>query len=137
MAMPPASPAPTMPDPTAPPTDDDEDAGAPADTGDDTPGDEDVLLTVCKEADGTYSLIKGDEEDADGADAAGSADAGAGADSNKQTFDSIGALLKGILDLLKEDASSAGADGSADSQFQSGFDDSAPAKPASPMVQKY
>lgn len=134
--------------PTAAPADDsgmddDTDAGAAgagadatgSDAGGDTdqPGDEDVLLTVCKEADGTYSLIKGDEEDADGADAAGSA-----TDADKQTFDSKGALLKAILDILNEDEeSSGGAAGGGGDQFQAGFDENAPPKPAAPMAQKY
>jgi hypothetical protein len=133
MAMKPtpnAAPSAPMPD-DADPAGAADDAGAAAgdDADTDAPGDEDVLLTVCKEADGTYSLIKGDEEDADGADAAGSA-----TDANKQTFDSVGALLKAILDILNEDKASGG---DADDQFQAGFDDSASPKPASPMAQKY
>lgn len=135
MAMSPTASAAPMPDDAAPA----DDAAAPAvDTGADEPGDENVLLTVCKEADGTYSLIKGDEQDADGADTAGSADvAGSPEQSNKQTFDSVGSLLKGILDLLNEDKSSAGGPGDADDQFNAGFDENAPAKPASPIPQKY
>lgn len=138
MAKPPATSLapPPMPDDAGAPPDDSTDMGATADdTGDDSdPGSEDVLLTVCKEADGTYSLIKGDEEDADGADAAGSATAEG---SGKQTFDSIGALLKGILDVLNEDKASGGSDGDANDQFQSGFDGGSPATPASPIPQKY
>jgi hypothetical protein len=86
-------------------TDDDaarpsDDMGAPA-AGDDAAADPDadtgeVLLTVCKEADGTYSLIKGDEDEP-GEESAG------GENANEQTFDSKGALLKGILDMLNED----------------------------------
>lgn len=134
MAVSPTASAAPMPDDAAPA----DDAAAPVDAGTDEPGDENVLLTVCKEADGTYSLIKGDEQDADGMDAAGSADvAGSPEQSNKQTFDSVGSLLKGILDLLNEDKASAGAPGDADDQFNAGFDENAPAKPASPMAQKY
>lgn len=109
-------------------------AGDDADAGDD----HQVLLTVCKEADGTYSLIQGDEEEADDAGAGGAEGASpaedADASENKQNFDSIGALLKGVLDILKADASSEGGEGSADDQFQAGFDES---KPAAPAAQKY
>lgn len=131
MAMTPtasAAPPPPMPDDATPM--DDADAGAPP--ADDEAGDENVLFTVMLEADGTYSLVKGDEEDADGADTAGSA-----GPEDKQSFDSIGALLKGILDLLKESESSMGATGGSEDQFQSGFDASAPPAPAAPMAQKY
>lgn len=108
------------------------DPGAAGDDGTEEAGDEDVLLTVCKEPDGTYSLIKGDEQDADGADAAGSAtEEGTG----KQTFDSVGSLLKAILDVLKADQESGGGEGG--DQFQAGFDENAPPKPSSPMAQKY
>ena len=63
---------------------------------------------------------------------------GASDDDSGQTFDSIGALLKGILDVLQEDASSEGAPGSAEDQFQSGFsDDSAPTPAGSGSAQKY
>lgn len=111
------------------------DAAAPADDfgavaeGAEEPGSEDVLLTVCKEPDGSYSLIKGDEQDADGADTAGSA-----TESDKQTFDNIGALLKAIMDLLQADERADGAEGG--DQFQAGFDENT-AKPASPIPQKF
>ena len=86
------------------------------------PGDENVLFTVCKEPDGSYSLIKGDEEDASGMDAAGSADMETPAeDTNKQTFTSPGALLKAILDMLNEDAAAASGEGAPEDEFQSGF----------------
>jgi hypothetical protein len=106
-------------------------APAPSMLDDTDAGDEDVLLTVCKEADGTYSLVKGDEQDADGADTAGSA-----APADKQTFDSKGSLLKAILDILNEDEESAGGEGSSGDQFQAGFDENAPPKPAS-LAQKF
>lgn len=140
MALPPVAPAaddaaPAPPDDTAAAADDTAAPEGEEDTSD-------VLLTVCKEADGTYSLIKGDEEDADGADMAGSADVdGTPEQAGKQMFDSKGALLKAILDILNEDESSGGADGSSEDQFQSGFGAGAappaPAAPPSPMPQKY
>lgn len=150
MAMPPAvaeTPAPMADDTEQPPADD---ASASDDSGsEDDAGSENVLLTVCKEADGTYSLIKGDEEDADGMDAAGSSDVeGTSEEAGKQTFDSKGALLKAILDILNEDEASASGDtGSSEDQFQDGFSGaSAPpagagskvgAGTASPLAQKY
>lgn len=137
MAKTPTPSAAPMSDDAADPDDQDTDAGAPdqGDDSDDDAGSEDVLLTVCKEADGTYSLIKGDEEDADGEDTAGSADqAGSPEASNKQTFDSKGALLKGILDILNEDESSTGAGG--EDQFQAGFSGGSGGT-AAPPAQKY
>lgn len=123
------------------PEEEDEDAGASAgvedmgNLGGEKEGSEDmVLLTVCKEPDGTYSLIKGDEEDAP---AEGEEAAAPGAESNKMMFDSVGALLKGILDLLNEDKSSEGAEGSSEDQFAAGFDENAPPKPAAPIPQKF
>lgn len=125
----------------AAPDDMEDPADAPADTGDagdagaedtEEPGEENVLFTVCKEPDGTYSLIKGDEQDASGMDAAGSADMENPATA-KKTFDSPGALLKACLDILNEDE---GGEGGGDSQFQAGFDESAPPKPPG-MAQKY
>lgn len=102
--------------------------------------DHEVILTVCREADGSYRLIQGDEEDADATgeaedDAVGAipADEGAG-----KTYDSVGALMKAILDVLNEGESSEGEEGSSEDQFQMGFG-GAPAagggtKPASPLV---
>lgn len=143
MALPPAvadTPAPMADDTDAPA----DDTSAADDSGAEDAGDENVLLTVCKEADGSYSLIKGDEEDADGADAAGSGDTpGTPEASGKQTFEDKGALLKAILDILNEDEASAGGDGgSSEDQFQAGFG-GAPTAPAGgagaaqPMAQKY
>ncbi len=138
-----------MPAAAAPmPADDDEDdtggdtggadMGGDAGGDDDAPGDEDVILTVCKEADGTYCLYKGDEEDADGADAAGSADAEGGeAGSNKQTFEDKGKLLKAILDILNEDEESGGGAGGGEDQFAAGFNEGAPGAAAAAPAQKY
>lgn len=149
-------------DPTAglgDPTDPGTDSGADTDSGE-------VLLTVMKMGDGTYKLIKGDEDDTgDTGEGASADDAAAGPDASApaggagddmtsmaggmggsaapadegQTFDSVGALLKGILDIVKEDSASDGAPGSSQSQFESGFgDDSEPTPvPAPKMAQKY
>lgn len=113
---------------------DDDDAASPGmDEGADEGGedDNDVLLTVLKEADGTYRLIEGDEDDeAEGGE-------GGSDESEGKTYDSKGALLKAILDVLNEDESSEGAEGGSEDQFQSGYNENAPAKPAAPMPQKY
>lgn len=105
------------------------------------------LLTVFKEADGTYSLVKGDDPDT-GIDDIGAADsgvdAGAGAvegedidQPGRQTFDSPGALLKAILDILNEDEAAAGGEeGTADEQFEAGFGAPEPGGEKS-LAQKY
>jgi hypothetical protein len=56
----------------------------------------------------------------------GGAMGGAGADGGQQV-DSIGAALKAALDILNEDASSAGAPGSSQDQFDAGYN--APQEP--------
>lgn len=140
------------------PADDDDATGAAA--GDDTGGDEDddqddgstVLLTVMVNKDGTYELIAGDEDEDEGADESGDdaepgedegGEAGGGGEGEEgggqpegQTFDSVGALLKGILDLVKNHEDMAGGEGSADSNFNAGFEGGAAASPPK-MAQKY
>lgn len=138
MALPPA-------DAAAPAMEEDAGAPAPADdpgAGDAAPEEEgdsgEVLLTVCKEADGTYRLIQGDEEDAEPAAGGEAEGAGATDEGSGKVYDSKGTLLKGILDILNEDEQSAGAGGSSEDQFQSGFGGAAGgAAPAGPMLQKY
>lgn len=149
MAMPPDAGAAA---PDAAPMADDDAGGSDTDTTD--AGDQGtVLLTVLKDADGTYRLIQGDEDDdmdagaAAGAgtdDGTGAAPMGGGAEG--KPYDSKGALLKAILDILNEDEASAGGDtGSSEDQFQSGFGGptpggggaTAPAAPAGVMPQKY
>lgn len=122
------------------------DPSAPADTGAADAGPT-VLLTVMDLHDGTYSLIQGDEDEAgEGDDASAAAapadgsapapDAGA---SSGQTFDSVGSLLKAILDLLKTHEESASGDGSAQDNFDAGFSGGSSASPPkSPaLAQKY
>lgn len=130
-----ADPAMAGPMVDAPPTDD---------QGTDQPAGPNVLLTVLDLGDGTYKLIEGDEDEdqGTGGDAAGDAGGlpssggmGAGASGSTvpsgmgssdgsasgagQTFDSIGSLMKGILDVLQK--SEAGADGSEDDNFDAGY----------------
>lgn len=97
---------------------------------DDAAGDEatsNVLCTILDNGDGTFTLVKGDEEE--GAPALGGAgesedggvmpmggDAGA---PQGQTFNSPGELLKGVLDLLNE--KSAPDDAMADNDLNAGF----------------
>ena len=127
-------------------TSDPDAAAPPDDTGDDDADQGTVLLTVMKNSDGTYTLIDGDEDQDDGdeGDAMGAGAAapgvgapGAGAESGGQTFDSIGALLKGILDLVKAD-SEQDEGGSGADNFAAGFAGGASASPPKPtMAQKY
>lgn len=142
----------------APPPDaaDDDGATPGADTppaaGDEAADQPTVLLTVMDNGDGTYTLIKGDE-DADSDESPDDADAAAGAagttppataaapgadEDQGQTFDSPGALLKGILDLLKDHESEASGEGSDDDNFSAGFAGGSSASPAKPtMASKY
>lgn len=108
------------------------DAGAaPAPAADDAApgaGGGTVLCTVMSNGDGTYTLVKGDEEDA----GVGGEAAPAG-----QTFDSPGALLKGILEIV-QDSESAG-EGSADDNFDAGYvsEGGEPTPPAGAAGKKY
>jgi hypothetical protein len=139
------------------------DPGAGSDAGDTGGGDE-VVVTITKTADGSYMVYAGDEpddgggadlssDDADAMGAAGGAPAGGAAGgaaggggamggdmggASGQPADSIGAALKLAMDILKDDESSAGADGSADDQFNAGFSGApAPGGGAGGMAQKY
>ncbi len=142
----------------APDTGDDADAGASADASDTGGSDEKKLCTIMfSPSSGEFRLIEGDEdegdedegseagasgEDASGAGAEGSdADAGEGeGDEQGTTYDSAGALLKGVLDLVKQAQSSASGAGSPEEQMQAGYngDDSGGAGGSSAsMAQKY
>lgn len=108
--------------------------------GDAAGGEEDgdgktVLLTVCKEADGTYRLIPGDEPEPEEGD-----DGEASGEDMGKTYDSIGSLLKAILDMLNAKAGDEGTDeASGEDEFQKGFgaDAAAGAAGGAPMAQKY
>jgi hypothetical protein len=120
-------------------------AGMDADPSAAAPAGADVLVTICKNDDGTYTVYAGDEPDAssgdmsgDDADAMGdTGSAPASPPSQGQPADSIGAALKAALDILKSDASSAGAPGSADDQLAAGYSASQSPTPASGPAQKY
>lgn len=140
--------------------DEDENAGA-SDEDDSEQGDDDksdVLLTVLDNGDGTYTLIQGDEDDDEdeGQDGAGSddeadqsesgagdegAEGGNGEEADKpegQHFASLGALLKGIMDLVKDHEASNSGEGTDDDNFNAGFSGGSEASPPRPtMSQKY
>ena len=118
--------------------------GAGQPMGDDGGDDASVVLTVLKGPDGSYVLVKGDESEDDEGDEGESADddaagAGGGAaggmgggagmgggEDAGQHYTSIGALMKGIMDMLNEDAAGGGAGGGgAADQFAAGFNDQA------------
>lgn len=87
-----------------------------------------VLCTVMKNSDGTFTLIAGDEPEAGGeAPVEGEQPTGA----EDQTFDAPGALLKGILELIK-------ASGSDEEEgFDAGFNADKAPTPGKDMPQKY
>jgi hypothetical protein len=130
------------------------------DAGDDS-GDN-VIVTICKNDDGSYTVYAGDEPDSGGgadmsdddtdamgpagdAPAPGGGAGGAGGSGmgggmgapQGQPADSIGAALKIALDLLNADKSSEGAPGNADDQLAAGFSASQSPTPATGPSQKY
>lgn len=120
-------------------------AGDPAGGGD---GGGDVLVTICKNDDGSYTVYSGDEPDAsaDDADAMGApggappppGGGGAGGGAAGQPADSIGAALKAALDIMTADKSSEGAPGDADDQLAAGFSaDQSPTPATGGPAQKY
>jgi hypothetical protein len=109
-------------------------------------GGQNVLCTILANDDGSYSLIAGDEDDTSGAGNAGapiggdtasttnppgaSANMGGGSPQG-QSFDSPGALLKAVLDLLKAHESSASGQGSDEDNFSAGYSGGAGGAPTS------
>lgn len=100
-----------------------------------------VLVTICGNDDGTYTVYSGDEPEEGGegvseddADAMG--DAGDQAAPEGQQAASVGEALKMAMDILNEAKGAEGAPegGDAEDQFSAGF--GAPAGGA-PMQQKY
>ena len=120
-----------------------------ADAGGDAGGDQsaDVVCTIVKNGDGTYTVYPGDEpdsgsgdmsdDDADAMGSAGAAPAPSGGASGGVEADSIGAALKAAMTILQADQSSEGAPGSADDQFAAGFSADKNPTPAAAPAQKY
>jgi len=144
----------TPPAPPAPDADTGDDA-APAGASDTGDGDYEagptVLLTVMDNHDGTYELIRGDEDAEEGEDEGegegtaagagaepeGAPEPGEGAEGGPkegETFDSPGALLKGILDIVKEAEANETGDGGEDENFAEGFAGGSAASPPKPTM---
>lgn len=128
MAQPPMMGA-AAPPPAGPPQAADDSAN-PMQTGDeatDMPEDPgEVICTIIKNSDGTYKLIEGDEPE-DGEDP----------NSNPgQDFGSLGELLKGVLEAVKNHESGAppAGDDDADANFKAGFTGSSAPTPAPGMA---
>jgi hypothetical protein len=106
--------------------------GAPdavADQGDDQqPA---VIATILCYPDGSYGLVQGDEDDSD--DAA-DGDAGTEGESQEpQKFDSEGALLKGVLETVRDYDAKKSGEGTEADNFKSAYGP----EPEAPMQQKY
>lgn len=100
-----------------------DDAAAPADGASAST----TLVTICKEADGSYVVYAGDKPDA-----AGAAPEGGGTGSAGSPADSVGAALKATLDILKADEN-----GDEQGDFNAGYDggsNASPAKPSAPAA---
>ncbi len=92
---------------------------APAAPADAKPAGPTVLCTIMDNGDGTFAIQKGAAPDA-GAVPGGDQAA-------PQTFDGPGALLKGVLDIIREADGS--ADGGAQKNFSAGFEGGTNASP--------
>lgn len=110
-----SDPASPMPDAGATPPD--TAAPAPADGANEPK----VLLTVLDNGDGSFTLREGDGP---GEPAEGAADA---AQPTSTSYDSVGALLKGVLDCVKK--AQEGGDGTDDANFTAGYDGGSNASP--------
>lgn len=98
-------------------------------------GSDEVLVTICKAADGGYTVYAGDEPD-DGGEMAGAM--GGPETAQGQPADSVGSALKLAMTILQADASSEGGPGSADEQMAGGFSASqSPTPVGSSPAQKY
>lgn len=119
----------------------DDDAGAP-----DT--DDNVVVTICKDGQGGYTVYAGDEpeggdaadmsgDDANAMGPAGDGAAPAASAPEGQPASSVGEALKIAMTILQADESSEGAPGSAEDQFSAGFTGSQAPTPATGMPQKF
>jgi hypothetical protein len=141
------------------------DGGAVMGSGGAMDGTEHVVLTVCREADGTYMVYPGDEPDdaggggssdmsEDDADALGPAGAapsggggmaaagggpaaGGGSMMGGKPADSKGAALKIALDIMVADEAGSGPGGDADAQFAAGYGSDKAPTPAGMGSLKY
>lgn len=105
-----------------------------ATTMDDSAGGEDVVVTICANGDGSYTVYAGDEPDtAEEGDMTGD-DTGTPAGTG-QPADSVGAALKLAMDIMRERESTSGA--GADSQLAAGFSADRAPTPVSGLGQKY
>jgi hypothetical protein len=113
-----ATPAPADDDPDTTGADAGADAGGDdTDAGGDTHGDgETVLCTICKNADGSYTVHEGDEPEGEDEGEGG----GESAQEPGQELDSIGAVLKAVMDILREEAEGSGT--SQEGNFTAGFE---------------
>lgn len=113
-----------------------DDADTDMDTGDGD-DDSDVILTVCKDPDGGFTLYQGDEPEGDEEEGeggeeppaeAGAAAGGMGAEGEDkgEHFDTAAALMKGIMQLLEDDT---GAEDSFGKAFAGGRHPSAKPMP--------
>lgn len=124
-------------------TDDEEDE--PSDEGEEGEGKEDgseVIATILKNEDGTYTLIHGDEDEGEdeGEGAGGEEDEDEegeegeegkgeeGEEPKRETFQTEGELLKGVLDCIR--AESGHDEGAADHEFEGGFSEEQEPMPA-------
>lgn len=73
-----------------------------------------VICTICKTADGAYQVIAGDEPEG----GAAPDDMGGEPEASGEIYDSIGAALKGVMDILQADQE---AEGGSQQQFEVGF----------------
>lgn len=112
------------------------------DAGAAPPAPDDVVVTIVKTGDGSYTVYAGDEPDegAGGDMAGGDAMAAGGAPPPPPApqgtpADSIGAALKAAMDILQSDASGGDQPGNAQDQFASGFGAAPPS--GGQLAQKY
>jgi hypothetical protein len=99
--------------------------------GDDQDEGSKVIATILMNEDGSYTLIHGDEEDSaegeggePGEDEDEGEAGGAGEESEapyRETFDSEGALLKGVLDCIRKDKGE--SDEGAEQDFAGGYNE--------------
>lgn len=117
-----------LPDSPDPVDDNDEPDAGDDDTNPTPPVDEeaapqpDVVCTILCNPDGTYVLVQGDEpEAADMSAPEEGEESAAPAAPPGQQFDSIGALLKGVLEIIKEHDANRSGEGTDEDNFTSGY----------------